>query len=826
MQQPELFDLWDVLVLPMEQEIYACNCLFFHSVEEGIQAGLSFEESYERGLTIYNCRPMNPPECQLSTESSILVSWEWYTGCRGKPEDCCYPTELPCDQLVSQEVLDIKKKDQQTLCILSQCYTKDVCMSDKDCEKLINCRAETGKPTIAKCDTDAHSCYCASTCPDGYCDYYEASDSSCPQDCPEKQGDNDTDGVDDWQELNFYGTNTSSRDSDNDGYDDWQEIERGSDPTRPDTDMGGQCDGPNQVPGVCRAGPDPCPLDSQNLCFSGVPNGESPRDFDRDQDGINNYIDSCPIDPTDNCQLGNDPDIDTDGDGIPEAWARQYFIDSPWDDPDLDELSNYEEYESGTNPLKPDSNDNGLPDVWEVDYNLSNATDDEDSDGLSNIEEYFAGTDPTNPDTDADGIMDGDEGLIPDNDTIIKISVLDIFPKDEYPQDGIYSFRYGDTIEQIILEAKYSNGVALLDPVIFAELVVQGGNEKIYIPFEKTISTNFVSNLEYDLLQKNNEAPFMTLNVIITDALGNVGKYSTRLFILHVDEDKFRILVSKPHGTYAYGQKAIFEVLTEGLSMDTVDMEVFVEGTGQQFSLYRQGDTFVGEYPIETDAPDPLFFYFLVFATGNLQDEYYDSVRRIEINVKPVLDVEYLENESSSELYVFDVKYPNGDSVPDNALRCKLNEYDTILNKDKLGHYYAKFPLEMEEDIVVEIRDSYDNIGKTKIEYDTVNVVFDFGAVFSAVFSVAIILVVLFLLYNWFMSKRTEIKTHLADKKRLIKRKKQLTSMIKDVKKRYYKKKVSGEYASRKVADYEGEIKLIDEELEEMGEKKFRLWKF
>ena len=52
-------------------------------------------------------------------------------------------------------------------------------------------------------------------------------------------------------------------------------------------------------------------------------------------------------------------------------------------------------------------------------------------------------------------------------------------------------------------------------------------------------------------------------------------------------------------------------------------------------------------------------------------------------------------------------------------------------------------------------------------------------------------------------------------RKAMFKRKRQLKSMIKDTKIRYYKKEISGEYASRKLADYEGEIRLIDEELKD-----------
>ena len=49
---------------------------------------------------------------------------------------------------------------------------------------------------------------------------------------------------------------------------------------------------------------------------------------------------------------------------------------------------------------------------------LNDAYLDSDGDGLSNFEEYQLGTDPLNPDTDGDGILDGDESRkIDRNDT-------------------------------------------------------------------------------------------------------------------------------------------------------------------------------------------------------------------------------------------------------------------------------------------------------------------------------------------------------------------------------------------------------------------------
>ena len=147
----------------------------------------------------------------------------------------------------------------------------------------------------------------------------------------------------------------------------------------------------------------------------------------------------------------NLPTKDTDGDGMPDWWEIQYFLD-PSDATDasldadmdghdrnkdgiLDEeeyFTNLMEYEMDlvigdwTDPNVIDTDNDGMPDGWEVYYNFnplldSDADEDSDEDGYdsnrdtflnseeehTNVEEYLAGTNPWEFDTDGDKMSDG-----------------------------------------------------------------------------------------------------------------------------------------------------------------------------------------------------------------------------------------------------------------------------------------------------------------------------------------------------------------------------------------------------------------------------------
>jgi len=786
---------------------------------DGVAGGLSTHESFDRVGTVLYCPEEYPLYCEKDKGNFVLKRYEWAEDCRGYAEDCCVVSQVNCrDVLVKGEKAahyDIKLRDMRALCIHNNCGQLDFCRKDSQCGSFI-CPDVIGGPDTPKCDPDLLRCYCAGFCGDDFCDWREKLDRSCPEDCALETDDSDTDGLSDWDEVNLYGTDPYLPDTDGDGMEDGMEIAKGSDPLDPDSDDGGQCDGSLGIWGVCRRGPDPCPLDSNNLCFVAIPLRRSIYSHDSDSDGLINALDPCPLNHTNICAQGNDPPMvltlgsepagDEDGNGVDDLWELRYGIEDPQNDPDADGLTNLEEYRLGTDPLSLDSDSDGMPDAWETRYGDMEPDADDDGDGLTNLEEYYADTDPTNPDSDGDGILDGDEGLIP-HGVSVNVKLKAIYPEDEDPEDGVYHFGYGQTIQQVIVEAEYSDGMPLLRPALIGELTVKGGTETISFHFNRSSSNSYVAFMEYDILERNNEAPFMRLEVMALDPLGNSGSLTKRLFVMGQDTMPLELVEPQGGDAYAYGQWVNIEVIPRPNSVpESLSVRVFLEGSDEDFLLVRQGTSFVGDYQITQDGPDPLSL--LIYARAEFGGESSESVRGVEVDIQPVLKATLLPSESTKDKHLFRITYPDGQPIPDKALLARVSGMDVEMRQMSEGVYVLSLASQEGKGISGEVMDSYGNKGKLAVPAARAPAGSDSS--FLQLIVIAAVFAALLLLLRKVRAKRMEGKVEEHHKERVGKRKGQLKELIKATRNSFYKRQMTQEEAAKRISDYEAELKTLE----------------
>jgi len=183
-------------------------------------------------------------------------------------------------------------------------------------------------------------------------------------------------------------------------------TDTGTDPLNPDTDDDGICDGPNAVPPICIAGPDP------------DPNGVLPP---ATLVGVNNtaintlapYMSisggTYEISPNLPATLSLDANNGEISGTPTETLANTTF--TVW----VNHSGSTSLSWDFTVELLEDTDGDGMPNVLPSDYDSSNPDSpglvedtDDDNDGISDIDEQNDGTNPLHPDTDGDGMCDGE----------------------------------------------------------------------------------------------------------------------------------------------------------------------------------------------------------------------------------------------------------------------------------------------------------------------------------------------------------------------------------------------------------------------------------
>ncbi|HVL87764.1 MAG TPA: hypothetical protein VM681_07175, partial [Candidatus Thermoplasmatota archaeon] len=200
----------------------------------------------------------------------------------------------------------------------------------------------------------------------------------------------------------------------------------GLDPSRPDTDNDGLCDG-----GPTEQHPAPsCAILVPGDFRGERDHGTNPKDPDTDGDGLpdgyESYHGLAPLDPSDALRDDDEDSYASAYHGVDLAWTnlREYCYGRTWwpwawpgggcDAATRDYVLEHGVHWNGTNPRADDTDADCALDGWETHWNLDprhrEIDVDPDRDGLSNCDEFHADTKPRLPDTDGDGICDGGFG--------------------------------------------------------------------------------------------------------------------------------------------------------------------------------------------------------------------------------------------------------------------------------------------------------------------------------------------------------------------------------------------------------------------------------
>ncbi|MHA2251382.1 MAG: FG-GAP-like repeat-containing protein [Candidatus Kariarchaeaceae archaeon] len=289
-------------------------------------------------------------------------------------------------------------------------YTRNLESVDPDLDFLSTYSEEIFKTDPLNNDTDE----------DGLPDGWEVTFSLDPS-LNDANSDSDLDELTNIQEFN-YKTNPTDDDSDGDSMHDGWEVRYGLDPriaATPSDDL--DEDGLDDITEYFYK-TEPNNTDTDNDMLSDGEevhqSGTNPKNKDHDGDTLyDGWEVHYGLDP----KNSSDKHEDLDNDNLSNYDEFHTFHTKPNNnDTDFDELSDYDEVTIHfTNATNNDTDGDIILDGWEVKYNLDpnndDAMDDPDQDNLTNYQEYYLyltlnwPLNATNNDTDGDTLLDGEE---------------------------------------------------------------------------------------------------------------------------------------------------------------------------------------------------------------------------------------------------------------------------------------------------------------------------------------------------------------------------------------------------------------------------------
>lgn len=213
-------------------------------------------------------------------------------------------------------------------------------------------------------------------------------------------------------------------------------------------------------------------------------------EMDSDEDGLPDYIEK---------ELGSDRyNADTDDDNLPDGY--EYFIlgtdltkkdsdnntiSDADEDFDEDNLSNFDEYNLGTDPFSKDSDYDNLNDYDEINiYNTDPSKYDSDADKVSDGDEIKLGLDPNNPATNGypdneytteQTVGEDSEALdyinnIGDNPYTVSVEITAAGVAENNLSAGesgySYSILQNDAVLGVVPELSYNDGLSVTDVII------------------------------------------------------------------------------------------------------------------------------------------------------------------------------------------------------------------------------------------------------------------------------------------------------------------------------------------------------------------------